>query len=39
MTTPADSDVRDGLTLLLGPRQADMMRLFWTHGPATVRQL
>jgi len=40
MTTPADhADARDGLTLLLGPRQADMMRLFWTHGPATVRQI
>ncbi len=27
------------LALLLGPRQADLMRLFWTHGPATVREI
>ena len=40
MPTPADhADTRDGLTLLLGPRQADIMRLFWAHGPATVRQV
>jgi predicted transcriptional regulator len=40
MTTPADhTDTRDGLTLLLGPRQADIMRLFWTHGQATMRQI
>jgi DNA-binding MarR family transcriptional regulator len=40
MTTPADhADARDGLTLLLGPRQAEIMRLFWTHGQATLREL
>ncbi len=27
------------LASLLGPRQADIMRLLWTRGPATVRQL
>ena len=27
------------LASLLGPRQADVMRLLWTRGPATVRQL
>jgi predicted transcriptional regulator len=27
------------LTSLLGPRQADVMRLLWTRGLATVRQL
>jgi len=27
------------LTPLLGPRQADVMRLLWARGPATVRQL
>src|SRR6266540_5016441 len=27
------------LTSLLGPRQADVMRLLWARGPATVREL
>jgi len=27
------------LASFLGPRQADVMRLLWTRGPATVRQL
>jgi len=27
------------LASLLGPRQADVMRLLWTRGPATVRQI
>jgi Penicillinase repressor len=38
---PHDSPAaaRDGLTPLLGPRQADVMRLLWAHGPVTVRQL
>ena len=36
MTT---STPTDGLTLLLGPRQADVMRVFWSHGPATGREL
>jgi Penicillinase repressor len=27
------------LASLLGPRQADVMRLLWTRGPATVRQM
>jgi len=30
---------RDGLALLLGPRQADIMQLIWTYGDATVREL
>jgi hypothetical protein len=25
--------------LLLGPREAEIMRLLWLHGPATVREL
>src|SRR5689334_18881307 len=28
-----------GLALLLGPRQAEVMRLFWTYGAATVREI
>ena len=27
------------LALLLGPRQAEIMRLLWTRGPATVREI
>ena len=27
------------LAASLGPRQVDVMRLLWAHGPATVRQL
>jgi predicted transcriptional regulator len=27
------------LALLLGPRQADIMRLLWMRGPATVREI
>jgi predicted transcriptional regulator len=27
------------LASVLGPRQADVMRLLWTRGPATVRQM
>jgi predicted transcriptional regulator len=27
------------LALLLGPREADIMRLLWSRGPATVREL
>src|SRR5262249_13013099 len=32
-------DVTQDLALLLGPRQADIMRLLWSRGPATVREL
>src|SRR6266487_5395250 len=42
LSTPAKdapAAARDGLALLLGPRQADIMRLIWTYGPATVRKL
>jgi predicted transcriptional regulator len=40
MTTPTNhADARGGLTLLLGPRQADLMRLLWAHSQATLRQL
>lgn len=28
-----------GLTLLLGPRQAEVMCLFWNYGAATVREI
>jgi predicted transcriptional regulator len=37
MTTHLESS--QDLALLLGPREADIMRLFWTHGPATVREI
>jgi BlaI family transcriptional regulator, penicillinase repressor len=37
MTTHLES--AQDLALLLGPRQADIMRLLWTHGPATVREV
>ena len=37
MTTHLES--AQDLALLLGPREADIMRLFWTHGPATVEAL
>jgi predicted transcriptional regulator len=37
MTTPTAPP--DGLTLLLGPRQADIMRLLWAHGLATLREI
>jgi predicted transcriptional regulator len=30
---------QNSLALLLGPRQADIMRCIWSHGSATVRQL
>lgn len=30
---------QNGLALLLGPRQADVMDLFWMYGPATVREI
>jgi predicted transcriptional regulator len=40
MTTPAAHAYdHDDLALLLAPRQAEVMQLFWTHGPATVRQV
>jgi predicted transcriptional regulator len=40
MTTPAAHTYdRDDLALLLAPRQAEIMRLFWSHGPATVREV
>jgi predicted transcriptional regulator len=40
MTTPAAHTYdRDDLALLLAPRQAEVMRLFWNHGPATVREV
>jgi predicted transcriptional regulator len=40
MTKPADHTYdRDDLALLLAPRQAEVMRLFWSHGPATVREI
>ena len=37
MTTP--DDTHDALTLLLGPRQAEIMRLIWDHGSATLREV
>jgi predicted transcriptional regulator len=40
MTTPdRHSDALDGLSLLLGPRQAQIMRLFWAFGSATAREI
>ena len=39
MTTIDGDTSTDGLALLLGPRQADVMRLLWLHGPATVKAL
>jgi predicted transcriptional regulator len=33
------SDASDGLALLLGPRQAQIMRLFWAFGSATAREI
>jgi predicted transcriptional regulator len=37
MTTHLES--AQDLAVLLGERQADIMRLLWTHGPATVREI
>lgn len=37
MTTHLES--AQDLAVLLGARQADIMRLLWTHGPATVREI
>jgi len=37
MTTHLES--AQDLALLLGPREADIMRLLWTRGPATVREI
>jgi predicted transcriptional regulator len=40
MTSPnLPSDTPDGLAVLLGPRQAQVMRLFWTLGSATAREI
>ena len=39
MIATAHTYDRDDLALLLAPRQAEIMRLFWSHGPATVRQV
>jgi predicted transcriptional regulator len=33
LPTPSDR------VLVLGPRELDVMRLLWEHGPATVREL
>lgn len=37
--TSDDNASQNGLALLLGPRQADVMHLFWTYGSATVREI
>jgi predicted transcriptional regulator len=34
MTTPPTDDV-----LIIGPREAEILRLLWLHGPSTVREL
>ena len=40
MSAPdAQSQSFDGLALLHSPRQAEVMRLIWTHSPATVREI
>jgi hypothetical protein len=42
MTEPVinqQSTSHAGLALLLGPRQAEVMRLFWTYGAATLREI
>jgi predicted transcriptional regulator len=38
-TTDQPSNIPDGLTLLLGLRQAQIMRLFWALGEATAREI
>jgi predicted transcriptional regulator len=35
----APSPILPAITALLGPREADIMRLLWMHGSATVREL
>src|SRR5215212_4455178 len=37
MTTHLES--AQDLAVLLGPREADIMRLLWSRGPATVREI
>src|SRR2546423_1148481 len=34
-----DCGATDGLSLLLGPRRAEIMRLFWSRGSLTVREV
>src|SRR5690242_2353616 len=36
---PPDRVATRKLTALLGPLQAEVMRCFWTHGAATVREI
>jgi len=39
MPTQSFLESAQDLALLLGPREADIMRLLWTRGPATVREI
>ena len=39
MPTQSLLEAAQDLALLLGPREADIMRLLWTRGPATVREI
>ncbi len=39
MSTQQHLNAAQDLAILLGPREADIMRLLWMRGPATVREL
>jgi predicted transcriptional regulator len=39
MTTPDRHPTTNGLALLLSPRQADIMAILWSYGPATAREI
>jgi predicted transcriptional regulator len=39
MTIPERYPASNGLALLLGPRQADIMAILWNYGPATAREV